>query len=329
MVKLRKQPLLFLTALLLLSLWFPGSLHAANEPVFRLKATNRESKVMIEVKGQRLSDLYAYQFNLQFDPKHMRFVEADSPVPGFTIDPIVEEGDILFAHSKVGNVKGIKGEAVLATFTFERMTGSPSSFTLHGIKLVDSALDMVEMKTKVQVSSDIKFKDIAGHWAEASILEAVQRGWINGYSDQTFRPQKQVTRAEFVTMLVRSLELPIPAESKLHFTDADRIPAWAEGYIAAAVNADMIAGYADGSFQADKLISRAEMASILVKSQGIVPAPDDKPSFADTDDIPGWAQSYIAAAAERGWIKGVGDNRFAPLKNANRAESVHLIVNLK
>jgi ABC-type tungstate transport system permease subunit len=70
------------------------------------------------------------------------------------------------------------------------------------------------------------------------------------------------------------------------------------------------------------------MASIIVKSEGIVPAPDDKPSFTDTNEIPEWAQLYIAVAVDKGWIKGAGNNMFAPLKNANRAEAVHLIVSL-
>ncbi|MBD2868571.1 S-layer homology domain-containing protein [Paenibacillus arenilitoris] len=326
----KRNGLLFLTALLLLSVWSPGTLLAAGEPAFSLKSTNRESKVIIEVKGRHLTDLYAYQFHLAYDSNHMRFIEADSPIPGFTVDPIVERGDILFAHSKIGSAEGTEGDATLAAFTFERITGSNAKFTLSEIKLVDSKLDMIELESKVNVSSaSIRFKDIAGHWAESSILRANELGWVAGYSDDTFRPQQQVTRAEFVTMLVRALELPIPSEPQLNFADKEKIPAWARGYVAAAVDAKMIEGYADGTFRAGKLISRAEMASLIVRSEGVVPAPGDKPSFADTDEIPAWAQPYIAVAADRGWIKGVGNDRFAPLKNATRAEAVHLIVTLQ
>jgi hypothetical protein len=330
MNNLKKSMLLLLTVLLLLSLWSPGTLLAANEPVLSLKATNRESKVIIEVQGQHLSDLYAYQFNLAYDAKLVRFISATSPISGFTVDPIVKDGDILFAHSKLGSAKGTQGEAALATFTFERIAGSDAKFTLHDIKLVDSALAMIELSTKVQLSAAwIKFKDIAGHWAEAAILKASEQGWVAGYSDQTFRPGQQVTRAEFVAMLVRALDLPIPSQPELAFADREKIPAWANGYVAAAVEAGLIAGYADGTFQAGKLISRAEMATLIVRSQGITPASDAKPSFADTDVIPGWAQPYISIATDRGWIKGVGNNKFAPLKHATRAEAVQLIIALE
>ncbi|WP_206109156.1 S-layer homology domain-containing protein [Paenibacillus sp. HB172176] len=328
MAYLRGKRMLFLTVLLLLSLWSPGTLLAADEPVLSLKATSEQSKVIIEVKGQQLNDVYAYQFNLAYDSKRMKFIEADSPVAGFTVDPKVTEGEILFAHSKVGNVKGIQGDAELATFTFERMTGSEAKFTLHDIKLVNSELEMAESDAKIQVSSGYMFKDIAGHWAEASILKASGFGWVTGYSDGTFRPQQQVTRAEFVAMLVRSLELAIPEEPQLNFADQDMIPSWARGYIAAAVDANLIEGYADGTFRQDRLISRSEMAVLIVRSQGIEPIAGDRPSFADAEDIPSWAQPYIAAAVDRGWINGIGNNLFAPLKNATRAEAVYLIIGL-
>ncbi len=329
MSTLKTNALLILSALLLLSLWSPGTLLAANEPALSLKATNREATVIIEVKGQHLSDLYAYQFSLAYDSKLVRFTGATSPIAGFTVEPIVKDGRILFAHSKVGSAKGTSGEAALASFTFERIAGSAAKFVLHEIKLVDSALKMVELGKSISLSNlGATFKDVAGHWAEKSIMRAVEQGWVAGYSDQTYRPHKHVTRAEFVAMLARALQLPIASAPELEFADRDTIPAWARGYIAAAVEARLIAGYADGTFQAGKLITRAEMAALIVRSQGIVPASGDKPGFSDSGDIPQWALPYIAEASGRGWIKGVGDNRFAPLNHANRAEAAHLLVTI-
>ena len=49
--------------------------------------------------------------------------------------------------------------------------------------------------------------DISGHWAEASIQEAMNRGFINGYPDSTFKPNQPITRAEFTVMLVSALHL--------------------------------------------------------------------------------------------------------------------------
>ena len=47
------------------------------------------------------------------------------------------------------------------------------------------------------------FSDIDGHWARDAILDAAGRGWINGYSDGSFKPDKQITRAEAITIVNR------------------------------------------------------------------------------------------------------------------------------
>ena len=49
------------------------------------------------------------------------------------------------------------------------------------------------------------FSDISGHWAEKSIIKAVNNGWIKGYEDGTFRPNQNITRAEAMTLVNRVL----------------------------------------------------------------------------------------------------------------------------
>ena len=56
------------------------------------------------------------------------------------------------------------------------------------------------------VKADSEFTDIAGHWAENEIEQAATLGWILGYSDGTFRPNNQITRAESMTMINRVLQ---------------------------------------------------------------------------------------------------------------------------
>ena len=329
-MRMRSRSILILCkALLLLTLCFPGMLLAANEAAFHMQAKTQGNQVVVEVRAEHLSDVYAYQFNLAYPTEAVRFISATSPIAGFTVEPIDQDGDILFAHSKVGSVSGTQGGALLATFTFERVAGSGASFSLHGIKLVDSNLDMVSLPDTVQLASTwITFSDIAGHWAEPSIIKASELGLVQGYSNSTFRPQQQVTRAEFITLLSRALGVKPSSAPVLDFKDTAHIPAWAGGYVAAAVELGIIQGYADGTFQAAKLISRAEMAAMIVRSQGIVPLAEIRPAFADNAEIPAWARPYIAIAAEQGWINGVGNNRFAPLQYATRAESAHLILTL-
>ena len=66
-----------------------------------------------------------------------------------------------------------------------------------------------------KTEGDSNFTDISGHWAEAEIERAVTLGWITGYPDGTFRPDKQITRAEAMTTINRVLQRLPETESDL------------------------------------------------------------------------------------------------------------------
>lgn len=63
--------------------------------------------------------------------------------------------------------------------------------------------------------SESRFSDIAGHWAEAYIRLAAGNGWIAGYPNGTFGPQRNITRAETATMINRVLDRVPSEESHL------------------------------------------------------------------------------------------------------------------
>ncbi|NIK78748.1 hypothetical protein FHS15_003894 [Paenibacillus castaneae] len=176
-------------------------------------------------------------------------------------------------------------------------------------------------------STDIVLRDVSGHWAKASIEEAIKLGFITGYTDGTFRPNAQTTRSEFATMLSRALKLEGEGE-ELTFADLDQIPAWARPYIARTTAAGILQGYEDHSFRSDRNITRAEMAVMIVRALGYKVDSNAQTTFADTDTIPAWAKPYVAAAYEAGLIKGRGNNLFAPNENATRAEAVTMILAL-
>lgn len=64
-----------------------------------------------------------------------------------------------------------------------------------------------------------EFADVQGHWAESAIPAMQQVGIINGYSDGSFRPDQQITRAEIVAILAQLTNYE-PATKAL-FTDID------------------------------------------------------------------------------------------------------------
>ncbi len=83
---------------------------------------------------------------------------------------------------------------------------------------------------------------------------------------------------------------------------------------------EIIGGYGDGRLGPGDLVTREQFAKMLLLASEIEPEPGLTPTFADAGDISPWATPYVATAAARGLVGGVGGNRFAPLDNVTRAQ---------
>lgn len=171
----------------------------------------------------------------------------------------------------------------------------------------------------------VELTDIGDHWAKASIEKSIKLGFVTGYEDDTFRPNAAVTRAEFATMLARALKLEL-GDSGLSFADKEATPAWAQPFITVIAKAGFITGYEDGTFRANKEMTRTELAVIIVRALGLKVNPDAQLDFLDADGVPAWARPFVATAAEAGLIKGNGNGKFNPNDSSTRAEAVTLIL---
>ncbi|MDI4644476.1 polysaccharide lyase family 8 super-sandwich domain-containing protein [Cohnella hashimotonis] len=171
-----------------------------------------------------------------------------------------------------------------------------------------------------------EFSDIAGHWAQASIMEAAKRGIITGYPDGSFRPYRTVTRAEFAVMLVKALKLQNEA-SVLSFEDADRIGQWARTAVAQAVSMGLIRGDANDNFRPDAPLTRSEMAVMLARALSLTPEAASA-GFTDDRDIPAWAVGAAAEMKKLGIMQGKGGNGFFPNDVATRAETVAVLLRM-
>ncbi|MFC5405349.1 S-layer homology domain-containing protein [Cohnella soli] len=178
----------------------------------------------------------------------------------------------------------------------------------------------------VPTNVETSFTDVAGHWAEKDILSSAGQGWVSGYPDGTFLPNKAVTRAEFAVMLSKTLRLPPAAD--LPFTDAKAIPDWAAASVAAATKAGILSGYGDRSFRPEVNITRAEAAAMIVRAAGLPALPTAATGFADDANIANWAKGWISAAAGANLMQGQGKNVFHPQATTTRAEAAVLLQRL-
>lgn len=108
------------------------------------------------------------------------------------------------------------------------------------------------------------FRDVRGHWAIDEIDAYVRRGVISGYSDNTFRPDNNITRAEFLTLLSRVFSWNIYANpgSTTKFNDASTFGYYSD-VITYATYHGYIYGYGDGNFKPGNLITYAEVEIIM------------------------------------------------------------------
>ena len=58
-------------------------------------------------------------------------------------------------------------------------------------------------------------KELEGHWAEKDLMISINKGWLKGYEDGTLKPDREITRAEFVTLVNRILDRKVIEENIL------------------------------------------------------------------------------------------------------------------
>jgi len=202
------------------------------------------------------------------------------------------------------------------------ITGKVSGVTNHFTKFAVLATEKpIEKPT-------IKLTDITGHWAEANIKQAVSDGFVSGYTDGTFKPDRTATRAEFAVMLMNALKLQGNG-ADLTFTDTAEIGSWAQKAVAQAVKAGIIKGNEDGTFRPNAEITRSEMAVMVTRALNLTTESNAATSFADDKDIPTWAKGAVAALLKMGIIDGEGRNKFDPQDKISRAEAVTALLKMK
>lgn len=175
-----------------------------------------------------------------------------------------------------------------------------------------------------------EMKDISGHWAKQNIEWMVEKSFITGYNDGTFKPNNTITRAEFAAILVRSGTFDRNSY-RGSFSDISQSQ-WHSVYIQTAYDKGWIQG-SEGKFRPNDRISRAEMAVIMgriVKSRSGDPVNGRnmiENVFADRASIPNWAKEDAAYALENSIMRGADGNRFLPQNSSTRAEAATVIYN--
>jgi hypothetical protein len=175
------------------------------------------------------------------------------------------------------------------------------------------------------------FNDIASHWAESNIELLTSKLIVEGMTDTTFEPDRNLTRAEFVALATRSFGL-VDVNDGTYFSDVGR-GSWYSGMIAAAAKAGIINGYEDDTFRPNAPITREELAAIIVRayryaggSVNVDAAEQTKllSGWSDANEIV-WGQAEVAKAISAGFIQGMTDSTLETYGSATRAQTVTML----
>ena len=167
------------------------------------------------------------------------------------------------------------------------------------------------------------FSDIAGHWAYAYIAELYADGILKGYPDGTFRPNANMTRAEFTTLLVKALK-PSAASGTPSFKDT--AGHWAAKEIAEARASGIVKGFADLTFRPDEYLTREQMIAMTVRAfRPQYESVGANHAFTDSAEISAWAAEFIQTAVRLKWVSGYADGRLMPQQLAKRSEVAKIV----
>lgn len=200
-------------------------------------------------------------------------------------------------------------------------------FSARYHKLMIAALStiLVFMFTPVVPAAGKGFKDTEYSWARDAIESLASEGIIGGYPDGLFRPEANITRAEFAKVIARAFAIRPSGEPRFKDVKKD---SWARGYIAAVDDRGIMSGYPGGNFGPSRVVTRAEAAVALARCINLAgklqPRTPWQPSFSDV--APGhWAFEPIEILNRLEVIPVHFGAVFQPAIPATRAEVASMV----
>lgn len=201
-------------------------------------------------------------------------------------------------------------------FTFE------TSFDAGGyypILFNGTVMQNVVVKKETPATS---FSDVP-NWAKESVDYLVNKHIINGYPDGRFAPYDQLTRAQAAKIIAKTVDLPVDSSAKPTFYDSQ--DHWASPYIAAVEEKGIIIGDGTGKYNPEAAITRAEMATILVRTYNLNTKVNSNNSKLIFSDLKGhWGEDYVNILINKGISIGTGSG-WEPDRFVTRAEAAQFV----
>ena len=192
---------------------------------------------------------------------------------------------------------------------------------LLAISILTTIMPAQHFTNKVNAESR-SLTDISDHWAAGKINELLSKGIITGYSDNTFRPNKTITRAEFCAIINKVFGYTQASNDA--FNDI-KSGDWFYTDVLKAKEAGIINGY-NNNFFPGKPITRQDAAVILYKVFELTNINDTKASsYKDFGNVSQYARNAVEVLLDKSYMSGFPDKTIRPKNNITRAEAAILV----
>ena len=353
--------LVLMIAMLSLPAYAAGTSLKIDAPA-SLPAVGETFTVKVDISGN--PGLCAAQYTLAFDKTVVTCVSASvGDVLKGTLsaaNPDAADGAIVAAAA----TSPAKGDGSIGVFTFKVLKSGETGFTLKDAVFSDAngasistnvpAADSSQKpsdpakpdqpktddptepskpadETNTPDTTGQTFSDVPkSFWGYESIERAAQLGYVNGVGGGKFEPNRQLTRAEFVTMLYRMADKPA-VNTAAGFTDVPQ-NAWYRDALNWAAEKGYVNGTGANTFSPDGKITRQEVVTILFRYSGsqsgaetMFTATYDS-QFTDSGAIAPWAKTAMYWAIYNGVVNGTSPTTVSPTATATRAEVAAIFV---
>ncbi|WP_160308921.1 S-layer homology domain-containing protein [Paenibacillus sp. DMB20] len=180
------------------------------------------------------------------------------------------------------------------------------------------------------------FDDVKNHWGKADVNNIAARLDLEGTGNNTFSPNRNVTRSEFSEIVVLGMGLMRQDGPQNLFPDVPA-SAWYRNAVALADEYDIVRGYTDGNFYGNKQITKEQGIAMIARAYNLVEpkaalSQDQIASllseYKDAANVSAWAKADFAQMIKAGVLQGNGPELLSPKASMTRAEVTALMARL-
>jgi hypothetical protein len=178
----------------------------------------------------------------------------------------------------------------------------------------------------------LPFADVrAGDTFAPAIACVLGTGIARGVSPTSYAPGPAVSRGQLVLFLTRvaaRAQVAVPDDGAARFSDLGHAPPAVREAAEALADADVVSGYGDGTFRPAAPVRRDQMATFLVRLQGLLEGPRPAPEVCFTDTVGNPHADSIGTLCALGVVTGRSEGRYAPAGEVTRAQMAGFLARL-